>query len=188
MPEPDTVREMIWNAFMPAVWRPDLTPLPWRTWIIRARGQLSFHIYNKQSDNTIKEQSTFMVAIINNVQSRPRLKQAWLQRYRHGWFFLDQRRRHHRFVNDRGLTFGVLAPGAAKTLGQKLKVSTNATYGFTVTVFQDHNLISSGGADIDSFKDGVEATTTPLAWAAPADWSARKWLTAILAWPLTTAL
>ncbi|MDD5528371.1 MAG: hypothetical protein PHO56_05410, partial [Patescibacteria group bacterium] len=66
------------------------------------------------------------------------------------------------------LAFGVLSPNVKKTLGQRLNVTTNANYGYTVTVAQDHNLLSSNGADIDSFKDGSAASTTPLAWASPA--------------------
>jgi hypothetical protein len=68
----------------------------------------------------------------------------------------------------RSLAFGVLAPGVEKTLGQRLNVTTNASYGFTVTVQQDHNLLSSNGADIDAFLNGAAASTTPLAWTAPA--------------------
>jgi hypothetical protein len=65
------------------------------------------------------------------------------------------------------LAFGVLAPGVKKTLGQRLNVTTNANYGYSVTVVQDHDLLSSNGADINAFKDGAAASTTPLAWASP---------------------
>ncbi|MDD4902035.1 MAG: hypothetical protein PHE24_02760 [Patescibacteria group bacterium] len=65
------------------------------------------------------------------------------------------------------LAFGVLTPGVEKTMCQKLNVTTNANYGYTVTVEQDHNLLASNGADIDSFRDGAAASTTPLAWAPP---------------------
>jgi hypothetical protein len=69
------------------------------------------------------------------------------------------------------LAFGILTPGAAgkKTMCQRLNVTTNARYGYTVTVQQDHDLTASNGADINTFKDGAAASTTPLAWVSPAN-------------------
>lgn len=64
------------------------------------------------------------------------------------------------------LPFGTVAPGVAKVLCQTLSVTTNATNGFVVTVVQNQNLLSSTGADIDTFKDGA-STATPTAWTAP---------------------
>lgn len=64
------------------------------------------------------------------------------------------------------LPFGTLASGTPKVLAQQLSVSTNAVNGFVVTVFQNTNLLSTTGADIDLFKDGAE-TATPTAWTAP---------------------
>ena len=66
------------------------------------------------------------------------------------------------------LAFGVLTPGVEKTLGQRLNVTTNANYGYSVTVMQNQNLTASNGATIASFKNGAAASTTPLAWSAPA--------------------
>jgi hypothetical protein len=65
------------------------------------------------------------------------------------------------------LPFGVLTPGAKKTIAQRLNVTTNAYYGYSVTVVQDHNLLASNGADIDAFSNGAPASTTPLAWISP---------------------
>lgn len=65
------------------------------------------------------------------------------------------------------LSFGTLEVGTSSTLGQQLRVTTNAYYGYTVTVFQDHNLLANNGADIDSFVDGTAASTTAQNWAAP---------------------
>ncbi len=65
------------------------------------------------------------------------------------------------------IPFETLTPGTAKVLAQDLTVDTNARNGFTVTVFQDQNLTSATGADIDQFVDGV-AAATPVTWAAPA--------------------
>jgi len=50
-----------------------------------------------------------------------------------------------------------------------LNVTTNANYGYSVTVMQDHNLVSSNGATISSFKDGIAASSTALAtaWTSP---------------------
>lgn len=64
------------------------------------------------------------------------------------------------------IPFGTLVAGQIKTLGQQLNVTTNAKNGFVVTVEQDQNLLSSTGADIDGFIDGVY-TNIPDTWAAP---------------------
>ncbi len=63
------------------------------------------------------------------------------------------------------LAFGTLVNGVSTILGQQLRVITNADDGFTVTVEQDHNLISESGSDIDSFDDGT--VVAPKAWEAP---------------------
>lgn len=62
--------------------------------------------------------------------------------------------------------FGILTSGDATTSAQELSVSTNASYGFAVTVQVDQQLLSSTGADIDGFIDGAY-TNTPVAWAPP---------------------
>lgn len=66
------------------------------------------------------------------------------------------------------LDFGTLTPGTPKTVGQRLNVATNARNGFSVTVYQDQNLTSATGADIDLYIDGA-TTSTPTAWTAPAN-------------------
>lgn len=65
-----------------------------------------------------------------------------------------------------GIPFGTLQVGVAKTLGQKLRVTTNAVNGFAVTVQQDGALRSQTGATIDNFQDGV-SSVTPIAWTTP---------------------
>lgn len=62
--------------------------------------------------------------------------------------------------------FGVLTAGSATTSAQQLSVSTNASYGFAVTVQVDQQLQSSSGADIDGFSNGAY-TVTPIAWTPP---------------------
>ncbi len=64
------------------------------------------------------------------------------------------------------IPFETLSNGVIKTIAQDLTVTTNAANGFAVTVYQDANLTSSTGADIDGFIDG-EYTNTPEAWVAP---------------------
>ena len=59
-------------------------------------------------------------------------------------------------------------PGGAKVMAQHLAVTTNAAYGFSVTVVEDQNLTSSTGADIDLFQDGTPVST-PTAWVSPAN-------------------
>jgi hypothetical protein len=66
------------------------------------------------------------------------------------------------------LPFGSITPGpsGSRTLAQNLTVTTNAANGFVVTVSTDGDLISSTGADIDSFANGG-ASSTPAAWEGP---------------------
>lgn len=66
------------------------------------------------------------------------------------------------------LPFGTLSAGTSVVLGQDLTVETNAVDGFVVTVYQDQNLQSSTGADIDGFVDG-NYTDTPAAWISPSN-------------------
>ena len=65
------------------------------------------------------------------------------------------------------IPFGTIAPDAIETGAQELTVTTNADYGFVVTVEQDQNLTSAAGSDIDSFDDG-SPVSTPKAWESPA--------------------
>jgi hypothetical protein len=65
------------------------------------------------------------------------------------------------------IAFGILTPGVEKTFGQRLNVTTNANYGYSVTVAQNQNLTASNGATIAPFENGAAASTTPLIWAAP---------------------
>jgi hypothetical protein len=64
------------------------------------------------------------------------------------------------------IEFGTLASGTPVVAAQDLTVITNSPLGFAVTVHQDQNLTSSNGADIDTFKDGLN-TATPITWVAP---------------------
>lgn len=64
------------------------------------------------------------------------------------------------------IPFGTLAAGGIKTLAQDISVSTNAKYGYVVTVQQTGALQSSTGATIDGFKNGTNVTV-PEAWSAP---------------------
>ena len=62
--------------------------------------------------------------------------------------------------------FGTLASGTPVVAAQDLTVITNAQNGFVVTVHEDQNLLSSNGADIDTFKDGAN-TSAPTTWTGP---------------------
>ena len=66
------------------------------------------------------------------------------------------------------IPFGVLSAGTVYTLAQGLSVQTNAANGFVVTVEQDADLLSSTGADIDSFSNATYVNT-PTAWTAPSN-------------------
>ncbi len=63
------------------------------------------------------------------------------------------------------IPFGVLTTSAS-TSAQQLSVSTNASYGFVVTVEVDQQLTSATGADIDGFNNG-NYETTPVTWDPP---------------------
>src|SRR5262249_16530254 len=64
------------------------------------------------------------------------------------------------------LPFGTLAPGVAKTLAQRLNVTTNASNGFSVTIQEDQPPTANSGAIIYLFKDGA-TTSVPTAWTSP---------------------
>ncbi len=66
------------------------------------------------------------------------------------------------------IPFGSLQADTASTAAQQLSVTTNASYGFAVTVEVDQQLTSSTGADIDGFANGAY-TTTPTAWVQPTE-------------------
>lgn len=65
------------------------------------------------------------------------------------------------------IAFGNLTANAEHIIGQQLNVTTNATYGFKVTVEQNQDLTSAGNAIIDAFDDGTPSTTA-AGWSVPA--------------------
>lgn len=66
------------------------------------------------------------------------------------------------------IPFGVLTANTASTSAQRLSVTTNASYGFAVTVQVDQQLTSSSGADIDGFLNGT-FTSSPVTWDPPSE-------------------
>jgi hypothetical protein len=74
------------------------------------------------------------------------------------------------------INYNYITPGSggAQVMGQYLSVITNAAYGFSVTVREDTNLLSSTGADIDLFKDGA-TTSVPTAWTSPTNTLGSEW-------------
>jgi hypothetical protein len=64
------------------------------------------------------------------------------------------------------IAFGTLASGTPVVAAQDLTVTTNAQNGFVVTVHEDQNLLSSNGADIDTFANGLN-TAVPITWVGP---------------------
>jgi hypothetical protein len=65
--------------------------------------------------------------------------------------------------------FGTLKVGTAKNICQRLNVTTNSDDGFTVTVEQNHELLSDSGSNINSFNNSPDNTgsTTAQVWAVP---------------------
>ncbi len=68
------------------------------------------------------------------------------------------------------IPFGTIEPGEIYTAAQDLYVRTNATDGYTVTVFQDGNLMSAAGDEIAPFNNGDVATpSSRTPWTEPED-------------------
>jgi len=67
------------------------------------------------------------------------------------------------------IPFNTLTVAASSTLGQQLRVTTNADDGYSVTVEQDHELLSNSGSDINSFDNSLDGagSTTPHTWNNP---------------------
>lgn len=64
------------------------------------------------------------------------------------------------------IAFGTLTQGVASTTAQELRVITNASQGYVVTVAQDGEFIASNNATIDSFSNG-SYETAPSTWTPP---------------------
>jgi hypothetical protein len=66
------------------------------------------------------------------------------------------------------LDFTTLVPGAGgrRVMAHELRVKTNATQGYSVTLEADGTLTAGTGDDIDVFDDGVPGV--PAAWSTPA--------------------
>lgn len=64
------------------------------------------------------------------------------------------------------IPFGKLVAGVASTTAQQLSVVTNARNGFVVTVQTDGDLMSTTGAEINSFIEGAD-TSSPTVWQSP---------------------
>lgn len=131
-------------------------------------GSQTINVYSRNSGGTELEKGQAMVAIIDDVTVTATVDATLT-------FNIDglATSSHVNGVVTTGssthntLAFGTLTVGASSSLGQLLKVTTNAAYGFTVTVEQDQDLLSSNGADIDAFIDGTAASTTAVAWVSP---------------------
>lgn len=68
------------------------------------------------------------------------------------------------------IPFGTLDSTASSTFAQSLSVSTNASDGFSVTVFQDGELQSAAGDNINSYANSPDSTgssTQAYAWIPP---------------------
>jgi len=70
------------------------------------------------------------------------------------------------------IDFGTVDVNTQYLAAQKLVVSTNANYGFSVKVWQSQNLTNAMGNDIDRFRDG---TSTLEAWASPSATPGAEW-------------
>ena len=131
-------------------------------------GSYVINLYTKNSGATVIERSSVAVAVIDDVTVTASVD-PYLTFFIYGLAISSE-------VNSvittgsstsQLMAFGVLSGSASSTLGQGIRVTTNAPNGFIVTVSQDHNLLSGNGADIDSFLNGNPASTTAYAWVQP---------------------
>ncbi|MCK5212010.1 hypothetical protein KAJ89_04875 [Candidatus Parcubacteria bacterium] len=129
-----------------------------------------FYLRQYDSSDVLKSQVEFLVAILDDVHMTANVS-ATLD-------FIVTGTSTGQFVNgvecDRNTTatttdFGTLETTGSTTVCQQLQVTTNASYGYTVTVEQDQEMTSDGGDNINSFKDSAtgSGSTTPQAWASP---------------------
>lgn len=129
-------------------------------------GSYRITIVSRDSGDVILEQSTVSVAIVDDVTVTATVDSALT--------FTISGLATGAVVNGipttgsstfQTIPYGTITSAASSTIAQRLNVTTNAAYGFTVTVWQDHNLLANNGADIDSFKDGVPGTAET--WKSP---------------------
>jgi hypothetical protein len=75
------------------------------------------------------------------------------------------------------MSFGTINSTGSSTMGQSLRVITNADDGFIVTVQQDGELQSAAAATINSFNNSQDGygSTTPVTWRAPLGILANNW-------------
>ena len=64
------------------------------------------------------------------------------------------------------IDFGSLQVGTSSIMGQELRVTTNANYGYKVTVEQNQDLTNNTNATINAFADAVTSVVS-APWAAP---------------------
>lgn len=116
----------------------------------------------------VKESSNVMVAIVNNVTMNASVPSTLS-------FAISGVASTAPAVNGSNLTgdsstttvnFGTLQVGTSSVLGQQLEVTTNATYGYSVTVQENSVLTNAAGATIDSFASGTPPAN-PIAWLNP---------------------
>jgi len=137
-----------------------------------AEGSQLFNIYHYDSATNLAERTQVMVAIIEDVLMTARVDATLT--------FTIAGLDNTETVNGVACTdntsatstpFGTLSTTGSTTVCQELTVATNATDGYTVTVEQDNELLSSNGDNINSFNNSPDNTgsTTPQVWAAPAN-------------------
>lgn len=133
-----------------------------------SRGSYVIDAYTRQQNGTEIEKGSFAVAIIDDVVVTASVDPTLI-------FDIDGLATSTvvNSVTTTGssthdtLAFGTLSVNSSSTLGQRIKVSTNAAYGYSVTAFQNQDLTSDAGATINSFVDGTAASSTAQAWASP---------------------
>lgn len=133
-----------------------------------ALGIKDITIESRDSGDVMKENSIVKVAIIDSVTMNASVPSTLS-------FAISGVASTAPAVNGSSLTgdsstttvnFGTLEVGTSSVIGQQLAVTTNATYGYSVTVQQNNVLTNAAGATIDSFASGTPPAN-PIAWLNP---------------------
>ncbi len=120
------------------------------------------------SGGVVKESANLKIVIIGNVTVNASVPST-LSFYISGVASTAPAVNGVNLTGDSGTTtvnFGTLQVGTSSVLGQQLSVTTNATYGYSVTVQQDNVLTNAAGATIDSFASGTPPAN-PISWISP---------------------
>lgn len=130
-------------------------------------GSYTINIASRLQSNALNEEANVMVAIIDNVDVSATVASTLTFEIRPLNNGVDVNGVTTTLTSaTTSLAFGTLPTTGTTIMGQELHVTTNADYGYTVTVEQDGDLTSSAGSNINAFIEGVAAVSA-VAWQVP---------------------